>query len=317
MRRGDERPSLPPGRFVWLPGRGRTFVREVEGPPGAPVLMLLHGWTATADLNWHACFESLARHFRVIALDHRGHGRGLRTDGPFRLRLCADDVAALARELGIERFIAVGYSMGGPVAKLLWLRHREMVDGLVLCATSCTFTGRARERFLFAVAAGTSAINGGVPLGRLAGATLGAWHRRRRRRGAEWWGYQQVVRHDWSAIIEAGREIGRFDSRRWIRHIGVSTAVVVTDDDDVVPAGRQLAMAARIPHASVHRVAGGHAVCTLEPDRFVPQLVEACLSVARRPARGAVPRRPPTPILTATGVSGSAASDPPRTERAA
>ncbi|MET0577730.1 MAG: hypothetical protein ABW122_03670, partial [Ilumatobacteraceae bacterium] len=45
------RPALPPGRHVWLAGRGRTFVREVAGPPGAPVVMLLHGWTATADLN--------------------------------------------------------------------------------------------------------------------------------------------------------------------------------------------------------------------------------------------------------------------------
>ena len=48
--------------------------------------------------------------------------------------------------------IAVGYSMGGPVAQLLWKRHREQVDGLVLCATSDRFvpgrpaTPRLRHR---------------------------------------------------------------------------------------------------------------------------------------------------------------------------
>ena len=85
-------PTLPPGRPVHLPGRGDTFVRESSGPVGAPTVVLLHGWTATADLNWHHSFETLARHYRVIAVDHRGHGRGLRTDGAFSLTECADDL---------------------------------------------------------------------------------------------------------------------------------------------------------------------------------------------------------------------------------
>ena len=69
---------LPPGRRVDLPGRGTTFVRELPGPPGAPVVVLLHGWTVSADLNWFACYEALGRRYRVLAIDHRGHGRGLR-----------------------------------------------------------------------------------------------------------------------------------------------------------------------------------------------------------------------------------------------
>ena len=73
---------LPAGRFVRLPGRGRTFVRELAGPPGAPVLVLLHGWTATSDLNWRGSYAPLGRHFRVIAMDHRGHGRGIRSTSP-------------------------------------------------------------------------------------------------------------------------------------------------------------------------------------------------------------------------------------------
>src|SRR5438105_10735 len=104
--------ELPPGRTIALPGRGSTFVREVAGPPGAPALLLLHGLTANADLNWFACFEPLGREFRVVALDQRGHGGGIRTRR-FRLEDCADDAAALADVLGIPRFIPVGYSMGG------------------------------------------------------------------------------------------------------------------------------------------------------------------------------------------------------------
>ena len=54
----------------------------------------------------------------------------------FRLADCADDAAALLDVLGIDQAIVVGYSMGGPIAQLLWHRHPEKVAGLVLCATS-------------------------------------------------------------------------------------------------------------------------------------------------------------------------------------
>jgi 3-oxoadipate enol-lactonase len=234
-----ERPIVPPGRYVWLPGRGRTFIRELAGPPGAPALVLLHGWTATADLNWWASYQPLAEHFRVIALDHRGHGRGIRSRRPFRLEQCADDVAALAHLLGVRRIVAVGYSMGGPIAQLVWRRHPGLVEGLVLCATSASFLGTRRERVLVSVASGTSAVAGAVPLGRLTSAALGKWTGWRARRSPAWWGFEEVSRHDWTQILEAGRETLRFDSRPWIGAVDVPTAVVVTDEDAVVPPARQ------------------------------------------------------------------------------
>lgn len=278
--------ALPAGRHIALTGRGRTFVRELPGPAGAPTLVLLHGWTATADLNWHACFGPLGEHFRVVALDHRGHGRGLRSQAPFRLADCADDVAALVGELHLGRVIPVGYSMGGPIAQLLWQRHPELVAGMVLCATSCTFTGTIRERILFGVAAGTSVVAAAVPVGRVAGAALHTWNSLQHRRGSAWWGFDEVARHDWTNVIEAGCELGRFDSRRWIGQVDVPTAVVVTDHDDVVPTSRQRDLIDRLHRPIVHRVPGGHTVCTLDPSRFVPVLVDACRGVVGDGRRG-------------------------------
>ena len=65
----------------------------------------------------------------MIAPDLRGHGHGLRSRRVFRLADCADDCAATLVELGTGPVIAVGYSMGGPVAQLLWRRHRDLVVG--------------------------------------------------------------------------------------------------------------------------------------------------------------------------------------------
>jgi pimeloyl-ACP methyl ester carboxylesterase len=45
----------------------------------------LHGVTLTAELNWSAVFPVLGRHFRVLAFDQRGHGRGLACAGGYRL----------------------------------------------------------------------------------------------------------------------------------------------------------------------------------------------------------------------------------------
>ena len=148
-----------------LPGRGTTFVREVAGPPGAPVLVLLHGWTASAALNWFPSFGPLGRHFRVIAPDLRGHGRGIRSR-QFRLEDCADDVASLAQVLGIERLIPVGYSMGGPVAALTWYRHRDLVEGLVLCATAARFLAdQPRRRMVSQGMVGLSVAASVSPVG--------------------------------------------------------------------------------------------------------------------------------------------------------
>ncbi len=134
------------GRSVVLPGRGTTFIRETPGPARASTLVLLHGLGATGGLNWRPAFDSLSRSFRVVAIDHRGHGRGISIREPFRLADCADDVAALADTLELERFVPVGYSMGGPIAQLIWHRHPDRVAGLVLCATACSFAPAKRRR---------------------------------------------------------------------------------------------------------------------------------------------------------------------------
>jgi pimeloyl-ACP methyl ester carboxylesterase len=70
-------PGSAIARVVTLPARGSTVVWDCPGPPGAPTLVLLHGVTLTAELNWSAVFPVLERHFRVLAFDQRGHGRGL------------------------------------------------------------------------------------------------------------------------------------------------------------------------------------------------------------------------------------------------
>ena len=276
-------PPLPPGRRLKLARRGTTFIREAEGPPGAPTLFLLHGLGVSADLNWFRSYDTLGRHYRVVAMDHRGHGRGIRSSRPFRLADCADDVAAVADELGIDRFIPVGYSMGGPITQLVWRRHPDRVDGLVLCATARSFTPRrASDRLLLTSLLGMSAaarvtppqiraqVMSRVLRGRLHSTPLGRWAAR------------EVQRGDQAAILQAAWAVGSFDSRRWITDVDAPTAVVVTVHDQLVPAWRQIKLANAIPGATIHRVMADHGACVLAPQVFNPGLLEACASVSQR-----------------------------------
>lgn len=275
-------PPLPRGVAVDLPGRGQTFARVAEGPVGAPTLLLLHGWTASADLNWFRCYEPLSAHFGVVAIDHRGHGRGIRGRRVFSLADCADDAAALLDHLGVERAIPVGYSMGGPIAQLFWKRHRDRTEGLVLCATSRNFGRGAGERAMFNGMLGLSGVVRALPRSvrrevadrfitrRLEGTPLGPW------------AAQELSRNDAAMVLQAGWALGRFSSAEWIGDVDVPTAVVVTTLDQVVHPHRQLRLASSIPGAEVLSVRGDHGVCVAGAPVFVPTLVDACARVARR-----------------------------------
>jgi 3-oxoadipate enol-lactonase len=264
-----------------LPGRGTTFVRTLEGPVGAPTVLLLHGWTATADLNWFTSYKSLAEQFRVVALDHRGHGRGIRSRKFFKLDDCADDAVAVCDVLGIEQFIPVGYSMGGPIAQLIWKRHRQRTAGVVLCATSAYFSTSRQERMSFLGLSGLAAVARLTPLQARLWLTEQFYLQRK---AGQWeqWALDQASAHDWRAILEAGRAIGSFSSRDWISEIDVPTSTLITMRDRVVPVRRQVRLFEAIPDAEAFRVDGDHDACVANAKQFVPTLLRACRSVVER-----------------------------------
>ena len=274
-------PNLPPGAAMELPGRGTTFVRTLGGPIGAPTVVLLHGWTATADINWCTCYRPLAEHYRVVALDHRGHGRGIRSRKTFRLEDCADDAVAVCDVLGIDSFIPVGYSMGGPVAQLIWQRHRQRVAGLVMCATASYFSTSREERLNFLGISGLAAV------ARLTPAQTRRWLTEQfylQRKAEQWepWAIEEAASHDWRAVLEAGRAIGNFSSREWIGDIDVPTSTLITMRDRVVPVRRQVRLFEAIPDAEAFRVDGDHDAVVANAKQFVPTLLRACRSVVER-----------------------------------
>src|SRR5436190_9051986 len=137
--------EIPPGRWLHLPRRGRTWLTELAGPPGAPSIVLLHAVGCTGMLTWFPLVHHLAERYHVVVFDQRWHGRGIVSEN-FSLHDCADDVAAVITALGLEDPIVAGYSMGSVIAQRVWRQHPELVGGLVLGATTDHFRTNGSER---------------------------------------------------------------------------------------------------------------------------------------------------------------------------
>lgn len=274
-------PPLPPGESIELPGRGTTFVRTLPGPTDAPTVLLLHGWTATSDVNWFRQYAPLGEHYRVIAIDHRGHGRGIRSRRRFRLADCADDAMAACDVLGIRRVIPIGYSMGGPVAQLIWHRHKQRTRGLVLAATAGSFSASREERLAFI------GLSGLAVLARLTPAQARVWLTEQfylQRKADAWgeWAISEAALNNWRTVLEAGQAIGTFSSKAWLGEIDVPTSVIITIRDQVVPVRRQERLFETIPGAEAFRVDGMHDAVVNESVDFTTPLLRAVHSVVER-----------------------------------
>lgn len=108
---------------------------QLEGPEGAPVLVLSN--SLGTDLHmWDKQMAAFTRHFQVLRMDTRGHGRSLVTEGPYSIEQLGRDVVALLDALNIQRAHFCGLSMGGLIGQWLGINAGERLHKLVVCNTA-------------------------------------------------------------------------------------------------------------------------------------------------------------------------------------
>lgn len=266
---------LPPGRLVDVGSRGEMFVREALGPLGARAVVLLHGWTSTADITWYGVFGLLGEHFRVVAPDLRGHGLGPRSGRRATLDDVVEDVAELIRALDVAPVAVVGYSLGGAVAQRLAREHQDLIAGVVLCASASRFTAvpitRRWTRILDGICKMASTLPDALSSVLAEGIMrlLYGWD------GFQRWAVPLMRRHRWSNLLYLAADLATYDSTEWIGEIEAPMAVLMTEDDVHVPTTRQADLADECG-ARVFQMSGGHSACLSDPDHFASVLLEAC-----------------------------------------
>lgn len=160
-------------------GRGQASPLPSTTPLPRGTILLLTG-LAAKRYGWYRQIDVFGRYYRTIALDHRDIGDSDEVDQFYKMIDLADDAAGALQVLGVERANVVGISMGGFVSLNLALRHPELVEKLVLVATS---------------AGGSSAVQAGAE-------TLGAINRPlQAERGVE---PGEIARRTYSKIMYPG-----------------------------------------------------------------------------------------------------------------
>jgi 3-oxoadipate enol-lactonase len=130
-----------------------------DGPVDGPPVVLAGSLGSTLDM-WRPQIAPLSERFRVVRLDHRGHGGSPVPPGPYRMADLAQDVVALLDELGLDRVAWCGLSLGGMVGLYLASEHPDRISRLVLCCTSAYFPDKTtwRERIAAVADGGTGPI---------------------------------------------------------------------------------------------------------------------------------------------------------------
>jgi len=124
--------NMQTGKYATV--NGLKMYYEIHGS-GSP-LVLIHGGGSTIQSNWARILPELAGNHQVIAVETQAHGHTPDIDRPYSFEQDADDVAALLKQLHIAKADIMGFSNGGTDALQVAIRHPEVVNKLVLIATT-------------------------------------------------------------------------------------------------------------------------------------------------------------------------------------
>lgn len=228
---------------------------ELHGSPATEQLVLLNGALDTIDSDWSLHLPAFAERYRVLAYDHRGHGRTSGSPGGFAsYEQLAGDLAALLDALGIGQAHFCGFSDGGITLLGFALRHPERVRSLILAGAQYTNDERTYAQLAKMTPERiASRIPGWAALLEELHDTLHA--------PGYWRELLNQMRPMWTAEPAYTPE--------QIAQIGAPTLLIAGERDNFGHIDQQVAMRRAIPNSELCILpAAGHAVINDQPELF-------------------------------------------------
>jgi 3-oxoadipate enol-lactonase len=248
---------------------GAGIYVEVEGNERAPALMLSNSLGTNLHM-WDDQAGELAKHFRLIRYDRRGHGRSAVPPGPYSMERFGRDVIAVLDALKIEKTNWCGLSMGGMVGQWLGANAPNRVNKLILSNTSGHYADKApwQERITFVREKG---------LGALVDANMQRWFTEAFRKS-----HPQVIDRmkaiftgtDVKGYIACCEAIRDMDFRASNPRIKAATMVIVGAQDPATPPAAGEAIAKTIPGAKVATIDAAHIANMEQPQAYTKTVLE-------------------------------------------
>jgi non-heme chloroperoxidase len=250
---------------------------------GQPIVFH-HGWPLSAD-DWDAqMLFFLARGYRVIAHDRRGHGRSTQTDSGNDMTTYAADVAALVEHLELKHAVHIGHSTGGGEVARYVARHGKgrVAKAVLIGAVAPTMLKTPAnpgglpmavfDGFRAAVAANRAQFYRDVPSGPFYGFN---------RPGAKvmpgcidnWW--RQGMMGGAKAHYDCIEAFSATDFTDDLKAIDVPVLVMHGADDQIVPIADSALLAVKLLRQGTLKVYEGfpHGMCTTHADVINPDLL--------------------------------------------
>lgn len=248
---------------------GEPFNIEVSGRPDGPPLVLSNSLSSNLTM-WDPQMPALAKRFRVIRYDSRGHGKSVAGPGPYSIAGLAADALAIMDHLGIARAHWCGLSKGGMVGQWLLTHHPARIARAVLANTAARMTppelwnGRMRNARANGMAA-------------LVEPTLQRWFTAEFLQGAP--DVADRIRAMVAATPVEGycgccAAIRDMDQTESIRAIQAPVLLVSGDRDPATTPAMMALMAERIPDARLVSLAASHISNIERPAEFTRAMME-------------------------------------------
>ncbi|HML11710.1 MAG TPA: 3-oxoadipate enol-lactonase [Xanthobacteraceae bacterium] len=209
-----------------IQSNGARLNAQIEGPEGAPVLMLCN--SLGTDLHmWDDQVGPLTGHFRLLRYDRRGHGKSDAPKGPYDMDMLGGDALAVMDGMGVEKVHWCGLSMGGMVGMWLGGNASHRIDRLVLSNTSSFVADKQiwNQRFNTVRTGGMAAIADG---------TMERWFTkgfRERAPQAVARLREMVINTPVEGYIGCGEAVRDMDHRELIREITAPTMIIAGRHD--------------------------------------------------------------------------------------
>jgi 3-oxoadipate enol-lactonase len=243
---------------------------EIEGE--GPWVVLSHSLACDRTM-WDEQFETLAKAYRVVRYDTRGHGGSSAPQGPYTLELLAEDLRGLLDALHIERPHFVGLSMGGMIGQTFAVKYPSALRTLTLCDTTSMYPPGAATAWEERIRAARSR---GMPT--LVESTLARWFTEGFRKS------RPDVMTRFSALISATPVDGYIGCSQALVKINLTTQlklldlpalIVVGEHDPGTPVAMAKAIHEHLPNSRLAVIPGAAHISNVEQaEEFTRLLVD-------------------------------------------
>ncbi|USJ28425.1 3-oxoadipate enol-lactonase [Ensifer adhaerens] len=237
-----------------------TLAFKIDGEKG-PWIILSHALSANLAM-WDAQIAILAKDYRVLRFDTRGHGASDASLTPYSMQDLAGDVVDLMDHVGIERATLAGLSLGGAIMLAVALDHPDRAEALVIADATSAYPASThpmwQERAEHVRADGMAGILEG---------TLGRWftpefreaHPEEVDRVR-----QMILGTKPEGFIGAVGAIMGFDVEDRLAEIGRPALIIVGEQDHALPLIHSQKLQAGIPGATLSVIPAAAHVCNIE-----------------------------------------------------